>query len=270
MDNRESTLMVRFGRFLLDSHRRELLADGVPVPIGSRAFDILVVLVEAAGQLVTKAELLSRVWPGRLVEENNLQFHISSLRKGLAPDREFIKTIAGRGYRFIADITTHDPDAVPFLRRGASPPSTDFPAAMANLIAYEAKLAGLADLVTAYRLGALVGASGIGGTGPNIESRQRLLSELAYAAWIAAPGPSSHPERVFPAVAPVVQLSEAGPTPPEDITAALALEPLVLRLAIGDLTFESRDYGFPPQETLPVETNGRAGLPDTKSTELSA
>ena len=158
MNNRECAFTVRFGRFLLDSHRRELLADGVPVSIGSRAFDILVILVEAGGKLVTKDELLSRVWPGRLVEENNLQFHISTLRKALAPDREFIKTIAGRGYRFIADITAQaDPDIVSFSQRGASQRSTEFRAAVSNLIGYEADLAGVANLVTAYRLGALVG-----------------------------------------------------------------------------------------------------------------
>jgi len=260
MHNRESALIVRFGRFLLNSHRRELLADGAPVPIGGRAFDILVVLVEAGGQLVTKDEILSRVWPGRVVEENSLQFHISRLRKALAPDRDFIKTIAGRGYRFIADITTHaDPDAVSFMRCGASPLSTDFPAAMSNLDGYEVKLLGIVDLVTAYRLGALFGASGIGETRPDIDSRRRLPSELANGAWIAAPGPSSHPELVFPSIEAVVQLSEDGPSTPEGVTNALARKRVVLLLSIGDLTFESRGQDF--QETLLAETTGSGFQP---------
>ena len=96
--------MVEFGRFRLDAHRRELLADGLPVPIGSRAFDTLIALVEAGGRLVTKDELLRSVWSGTVVEEHNLQFQISTLRKALGPDRDFIKTISGRGYRFVADI----------------------------------------------------------------------------------------------------------------------------------------------------------------------
>jgi non-specific serine/threonine protein kinase len=104
--SKEAFTITQFGRFRLDSHRRELLADGVPVPIGGRAFDILIVLIQACGELVSKDELLSRVWLGAVVEENNLQFQISTLRKALGRDRDFIKTISGRGYRFIADITT--------------------------------------------------------------------------------------------------------------------------------------------------------------------
>jgi 3-hydroxyisobutyrate dehydrogenase-like beta-hydroxyacid dehydrogenase len=104
----------QFGRFRLISHRRELLADGTPVPIGGRALDILIVLVGARGQLVTKDELMSRVWRDSVVGENALQFQISELRKALGPDRDLIKTISGRGYRFIAEITTFsEPEKVP-------------------------------------------------------------------------------------------------------------------------------------------------------------
>jgi DNA-binding winged helix-turn-helix (wHTH) protein len=257
MDNLESAPTARFGRFTLNSRRRELLADGVPVVIGSRAFDILVVLVEAAGQLVTKDELLTRVWPGRFVEENTLQFQISTLRKAMAPDREFIKTIAGRGYRFIADITTHaNPDVGSVRRSGKSPPSADRPATMSDLVGYEAKLSGLADLVTAYRLAALVGTCSIGGTRLGMDSGRRLLSELANGPWSAAPWPSSYPEIALPAVAAVPQLAEGGPATPEGVMAALAPKDLVLRLSIVDLTFESQDGPFPPQETLLAETSG--------------
>jgi DNA-binding winged helix-turn-helix (wHTH) protein len=143
MNSRERALTARFGRFLLDSHRRELLADGVPVPIGSRAFDVLIVLMEARGQLVTKDELLNRVWPRRFVEENCLQFHISALRKALAPDRDFIKTIPGRGYCFIADVSTHDgPDVVSVAPHDGSPLSTRLPAAMSGLIGQEVTSTG--------------------------------------------------------------------------------------------------------------------------------
>jgi 3-hydroxyisobutyrate dehydrogenase-like beta-hydroxyacid dehydrogenase/DNA-binding winged helix-turn-helix (wHTH) protein len=94
-----------FGRFRLNSRRRELLADGEPVTIGSRALDVLIVLVNARGQLVTKDELLSRVWPARIVNENALHVQVSDLRKVLGPDRDFIKSVSGLGYRFIADVT---------------------------------------------------------------------------------------------------------------------------------------------------------------------
>ncbi len=90
---------ILFGRFRLVPHRYELLADGVPVVIGSRALDILMVLIEARGELVTKDDLMNRVWPRSIVEENTLQFHISMIRKALGEDRGCVKTISGRGYR---------------------------------------------------------------------------------------------------------------------------------------------------------------------------
>ena len=90
----------RFGRFELQPAKRRLLTNGQPVALGARAFDLLVVLVERAGQLVAKNDLLTLVWPGLVVEENNLQVHVSALRKILGP--ETIATIPGRGYCFTA------------------------------------------------------------------------------------------------------------------------------------------------------------------------
>ncbi len=87
-----------FGRFTLEPAQRRLLMDGQPVSLGARAFDLLVVLVARAGRLVSKQELLTSVWPGLVVEENNLQVQVSSLRKLLGSSA--LATIPGRGYRF--------------------------------------------------------------------------------------------------------------------------------------------------------------------------
>src|SRR2546421_9782770 len=72
---------IEFGRFTVISHRRELLADGRPIELGGRAFDTLMVLIDARGTVLGKDELMNRVWPDRVVEENNLQAQISALRK---------------------------------------------------------------------------------------------------------------------------------------------------------------------------------------------
>jgi TolB-like protein/tetratricopeptide (TPR) repeat protein len=88
----------RFGRFELEPAAQRLLVDGEPATLGPRAFSLLVALVERAGQLVPKAELLDLVWPGLVVEENNLQVQVSALRKILGADA--IATVPGRGYRF--------------------------------------------------------------------------------------------------------------------------------------------------------------------------
>src|SRR5690348_10001946 len=93
---------LAFGRFRLLLRQRQLVADGVPIELGTRAFDLLLALLEADGSLVTKDELQSRVWPGIVVAEENLKVQISALRKALGEDRELIRTEFGRGYRFTA------------------------------------------------------------------------------------------------------------------------------------------------------------------------
>src|ERR1700758_4553487 len=92
---------IEFGRFRVLLRRRRLLADGVPVELGTRAFDLLVALLEAGGALVVKGELLDQVWPGIFVSEENLKVQISALRKALGADRDLVRTEAERGYRFI-------------------------------------------------------------------------------------------------------------------------------------------------------------------------
>jgi len=92
---------IEFGRFRVLLRRRRLLADGVPVELGTRAFDLLLVLLEVDGALVTKEELLDRVWPGVVVCEQSLKVQISALRKALGADRNLIRTEFGLGYRFI-------------------------------------------------------------------------------------------------------------------------------------------------------------------------
>jgi DNA-binding winged helix-turn-helix (wHTH) protein len=95
---------VRFGRFRLDLERRELSRDGVPMHLGARVLDILCVLVSAKGDVVTKDELMARVWPGLVVEEGNIHVHISAIRKALDDGKSgqnYVMTVPGRGYRFI-------------------------------------------------------------------------------------------------------------------------------------------------------------------------
>jgi DNA-binding winged helix-turn-helix (wHTH) protein len=95
---------LEFGRFRVLLRRRQLIADGVPIDLGTRALDLLLVLLEADGSLVTKDELMSCVWPGIVVAEENLKVQISALRKALGQDRDFIRTESGRGYRFTATV----------------------------------------------------------------------------------------------------------------------------------------------------------------------
>ena len=107
---------LTFGPFRLDLGRRHLTREGVSVPLGSRALDILCVLAAAKGDVVTKDELMTRVWPGLTVEENNIQVHVSALRKALDTDKDgpsHVVTVPGRGYRFVAPQRFVEPSEEP-------------------------------------------------------------------------------------------------------------------------------------------------------------
>src|ERR1700720_3770647 len=233
-------MTIKFGRFQVLPHRREFFADGVPVPLGSRAFDVLMVLVEAGGELVTKDEILSRVWPGMVVEEHSLQFHISALRKVLGKDRGFIKTISGRGYRFVADIAAAagEQEATPDLDVALLPPPlsdaeslTNLPASTSDLICPEAELSEATALVAAHRLVHLVGAGGIGKTRLGREVARRMLPRFADGVWVAELGLLSDPDLVPVTVATALGLElPAGAVTPERVAAALGAKQLLLVL----------------------------------------
>lgn len=106
-DDQASRICYRFGPFVLDARRLLLRRDDDVIQLPQKAFDVLAVLVERHGELVTKDDLLARVWPQTIVEENNLPRQISTLRKALGDTREhheFIATIPGQGYRFVAPV----------------------------------------------------------------------------------------------------------------------------------------------------------------------
>jgi TolB-like protein/DNA-binding winged helix-turn-helix (wHTH) protein len=160
---------VDFGRFRLLPDRRELRADGVAIELGSRAFDVLVVLTEARGALVTKDEILSRVWPDTVVEENNLVVQVSTLRRALGSDRDFIKTVSGRGYQFVAEIRTSAAEEATH-----SAPSRELPTPASNLIAHATDPGTVSDRP--------VGVIAITDVGSSLRRRSRPLDRRSFAA----------------------------------------------------------------------------------------
>jgi DNA-binding winged helix-turn-helix (wHTH) protein len=102
------TSEVSFGPFRLLPAQRLLLEGDKPVPLGSRALELLIVLLERPGELVPKQDLMARVWPNLFVEPANLTVHISALRRALRDGRDgnrFVINIPGRGYCFVAPVT---------------------------------------------------------------------------------------------------------------------------------------------------------------------
>ena len=103
----------QFGPFLIDVGERMLRRDGEPVPLTPKAFDVLVALLERPGQLITKEELLQKVWPETFVEESNLAYNVFALRKALgdtAENSQYIETVPKKGYRFRATVIPAYPD----------------------------------------------------------------------------------------------------------------------------------------------------------------
>src|SRR5271155_244930 len=101
-----STERYRFGPFEIEPDKRRLLKDGATISLRPRAFDLLVALVDRAGHLVTKDELLDRVWPKVVVEEAALHVQVSALRKVIGAAA--IATVTGQGYRFTLPVTKGD------------------------------------------------------------------------------------------------------------------------------------------------------------------
>ena len=162
-----------FDRFEVQPVERRLLVDGQPATIGARAFDLLTTLVENPGRLLTKSELLDRVWPGLVVEEANLHVQVSSLRKLLGP--KVIATIPGQGYKLAVALErapAGSPQAPPQAADGASTAPAERPddrrhnlfESSEALIGREADIEALNRLLDQHRLVTAVGSSGVGKT----------------------------------------------------------------------------------------------------------
>ena len=159
-----------FDRCAIRRDARQLLIDGLPARLGARALDLLLVLIDRRDRVVSKNELLALVWPGLVVEENNLQVHVSALRKLLGP--QAIATIPGRGYRFTATLaaliaeTGKTPANQPDGAHVATPArrSTDRQTDEPTLFGRDDDVIAVTRLIAGHRLVTLVGAGGIGKT----------------------------------------------------------------------------------------------------------
>src|SRR6201987_882184 len=161
----------RFGSFQLELDERRLLKDGVAISLRPRAFDLLATLVDRAGHLVTKVELLDRVWPKVVVGEMALRAQLSALRKVLGADA--IATVSGQGYRFMLPVTKGDGKAERDSRS-----KHNLPYQLTSFVGREQEIAELKELVTANRLVTLTGAGGTGKTRLAIEVANLLIERF--------------------------------------------------------------------------------------------
>lgn len=165
-----------FGRYCAFPRTRQFLVDGHRRDIGSRAFDLLMVLLQSRGQILSKEDLISRVWPETYVDEVNLRVQIGTVRKALGEDSNLIKTVPGRGYLLAVDEIAAAP-AEPAIAPGL-PAGTNLPRPLNSLIGRQTELAELEQAIAEARLVTLLGSGGIGKTRLSIELGHRLAPQF--------------------------------------------------------------------------------------------
>lgn len=216
MPERSQRAVYASDEWEIDLARRELRLRGVPVPLGSRAFEIVEVLVQSGGELVNKYDLMSRVWPGAVVGENALQFHISAIRKALGGHRGLLKTISGRGYRLLGAWTirqeserAHPVDLGPERKPGQTF-RTNVPVAASALIGRSAARRHLLDVLSAYRVVTLTGPGGIGKSVLGLDVARSLFPSFEGDRWFVELASLSDPALVPSAVACALGLKVGG------------------------------------------------------------
>ena len=218
----------RFGRLEIHPSERAVRLDGAPLALGARAYDLLLALVQRRERTVGKHELMDAVWPGLVVEENNLQVQISALRKLLGSSA--IATVPGRGYRFTMAASVAAAPAA--ATDTPTPLASRLPEQLPPLIGRDDDLAALAGLLAEHRLVTLVGAAGMGKT----RLAQHLLlsrrdAQEHGAAWVEL-APVTDVGQLVGNVAAALGVSTGGGEP----LAALVrvLKPLAVLIALDN------------------------------------
>jgi predicted ATPase/DNA-binding winged helix-turn-helix (wHTH) protein len=188
-----------FGSFRLLAAERRLLCAGEPVEIGSRALDILIALVEHAGEVIAKKVLMARVWPDVIVEEGNLRVHVAALRKVLGDGVDgarYIANVPGRGYSFVAPVAVAGIDATTeqatsavgthasALERAPGRVGHSLPARLTRMVGRDAAVAAVSEQLRAHRFITVVGPGGLGKTTVAVSVAHLLSGEFAKAIFV--------------------------------------------------------------------------------------
>jgi len=187
------------GAWEIDLTRRELRRSGAVVPLGSRAFEVLGMLVQASGELVNKYDIMDRVWPNETAGENTLRFHISAARQAFGADRGLLKTFSGRGYCLLGKWSVRESDGRDDWVTRPSPGRTfrtNVPASGSSLIGRDAARRQLLNVVSAYRVVTLVGPGGIGKSVLGLEVARSLVPVLEGDCWVVELASVSDPNLV--------------------------------------------------------------------------
>jgi predicted ATPase/DNA-binding winged helix-turn-helix (wHTH) protein len=222
-----------FGPFRLIPAARRLECDGVPVALGDRALMILLTLVERAGEVVGKRELIAHVWPGTTVEEGNLRFQMVALRRALGDaqaGQRYIATVPGRGYCFVAEILRPNMRETLGLGHQAVDRAVRLPPRLARMVGREENVAGITAKLLSERFVSIVGPGGIGKTTVAVAVGHALLDSAGGAVCFVDLNIVSDPALVPGALAAALGLRADGDDPLAGILEALPHERLLIIL----------------------------------------
>ncbi len=222
---------ISFGPFRLIAAQRLLLEGDKPVRLGSRAFDILATLVERAGEAVGKNELIARAWPRTFVEESNLKFQVSALRRALGDGQgghRYVVTVPGRGYNFVAPVRIEEPSRAPSPPTITPPGMHNLPLAVTRMIGRDDAAAAVVSRLSRERLVTIVGPGGIGKTTVALAVAERMIASYEHGVWLVDLAPLGDPRLVPSAVATVLGLEIRTDDPLPGLVAGLRDERMLL------------------------------------------
>jgi predicted ATPase len=191
----------RFGQVEIRPAERQLLVEGRPAAVGARAFDVLIALIDHRDRVVSKNELFDLVWPGLIVEENNLHVQISTLRKVLGA--QSVATIPGRGFRFTPQLEQSEAPSCLL-----PPRNHNLPAQLNSFVGREREIAELKTLLGAARLVTLTSTGGTGKTRLSLQLAYDLVGSFPDGVWFVELAPVADERRVPQAVATVLGVKE--------------------------------------------------------------
>lgn len=197
----------RFGEVEVRPAERQLLVEGRPAAVGARAFDVLLALIDHRDRVVSKNELLDMVWPGLVVEENNLQVQVSSLRKVLGP--QAVATVPGRGYRFTLKVEPDDASpSCPLPAR-----NHNLPEQLNSFIGREREIDEIRKFLGASRLVTLTSVGGTGKTRLSLQVAAEMVDQFSNGVWFVELAPVADERRVPQTVASVLGVKEEAGRP---------------------------------------------------------
>src|ERR1700719_1475693 len=210
--NPEPKDVLSFGPFSLFAAERLLKKGDEPIPLGDRALDILIALAERPGEVVTRKDLISTVWPDVTVEEANLRFQIAALRKALGDGRDgarYISNISGRGYCFVAPVTRSTAAArtVPVTAIATTERVQRLPPRPARMVGRDDTVRSLAQQLQMWRFVSVVGPGGVGKTTVAISVAHALIDGFHDAVVFIDLAALTDPQLVPTAVASALGLT---------------------------------------------------------------